>query len=288
MRSLLFVPGDSERKLTKALESGADVLLLDLEDSVAASAKASARQCVAEFLASARKLSRRPRLFVRVNPFDGGLTEGDLDAVMASAPDGIMLPKSLDGADVQRLGAKLAVREADHDLVDGGTRILAIASESARALFGLSSYFGASARLEGLAWGAEDLSADIGCETYRAPDGGFTGPFRLARDLTLVAAIAAEVTPIDSVYVNFRDEKGLETESLAARRDGFTAKMAIHPAQVPVINAVFSPAPDAIARAQAIVAAFEAAPGVGVLSVNGEMLDMPHLKRARKLLERSG
>jgi citrate lyase subunit beta / citryl-CoA lyase len=288
MRSLLFVPGDSEKKLAKALESGADALILDLEDSVALATKPPARGAVAAFIAATRASVRRPRLYVRVNPLDGGLTEADLDVVMATGPDGIMLPKSFGGADVQRLGVKLAVREAENGLVDGATRILAIATESARALFGLASYAGASARLEGLAWGAEDLSADLGSETYRLADGAYSGPYRLARDLTLIGAVAAEATPIDTVFVNFRDEAGLRAECLAARRDGFTAKMAIHPAQVPVINEIFSPSSEAIARARAIVAAFEAAPGAGVLSVDGEMLDLPHLKRARKVLERAG
>jgi citrate lyase subunit beta / citryl-CoA lyase len=287
MRSLLFVPGDSEKKLAKALESSADGLILDLEDSVGLAAKPQARGTVAAFIGAARARAVRPRLYVRVNPLDSGLTEADLDAVMAAGPDGIMLPKSLCGADVQRLGVKLAVREAENGLVDGATRILAIATESARALFGLASYAGASARLEGLAWGAEDLGADIGSETYRLPDGGYTGPYRLARDLTLFAAVAADAAPIDAVFVNFRDEVGLRAECLAARRDGFTAKMAIHPAQVPVINELFSPSPEAIARARAIAAAFEAAPSAGVLSVDGEMLDLPHLKRARKVLERA-
>jgi citrate lyase subunit beta/citryl-CoA lyase len=191
-----------------------------------------------------------------------------------------MLPKSLNGADVQHLGAKLAVREAEHRLPDGGTRILAIATESARALFGLASYAGASARLEGLAWGAEDLSADLGAESNKLPDGSYCGPYRLARELTLFGAVAAEVAPIDTVFVNLRDEGGLRAECLAARRDGFTAKMAIHPAQVPVINEVFTPSPEAIARATA----FDAAPGAGVLSVDGQMLDLPHWKRAKKLL----
>jgi citrate lyase subunit beta/citryl-CoA lyase len=286
MRSLLFVPGDSERKLEKALASGADALLLDLEDSVAPEAKPRARERVAEYLVAARSLARRPRLYVRVNPLDGGLTEADLEAVMPAAPDGIMLPKSRNGADVQRLGAKLAVREADHALADGATRIIAIATESARALFGLPSYADCGARLEGLTWGAEDLSVDLGASGYRLADGGYTSPFRLARDLALFAAVAADVLPIDTIHVNFRDEAALRAECLAANRDGFVAKMAIHPAQVPIINEVFTPAPEAIARARAIVAAFAAAPGAGVLSVNGEMLDLPHLKLAGKTLAR--
>jgi citrate lyase subunit beta / citryl-CoA lyase len=288
VRSLLFVPGDSEKKLAKALESGADALILDLEDSVALAAKPQARGAVSAFVSAARARAARPRLFVRVNPFDGGLTEADLDAILPSAPDGIMLPKSLNGADVQRLGAKLAVREAEHGLPDGATRILAIATESARALFGLASYAGASARLEGIAWGAEDLSADLGAETNKLPDGSYCGPYRLARELALFAAVAAEVVPIDTVFVNLRDEAGLRTECLAARRDGFAAKMAIHPAQVSVINEIFTPSPEAIARAKAIVAAFDAAPGAGVLSVDGQMLDLPHWKRAKKLLAQAG
>jgi citrate lyase subunit beta/citryl-CoA lyase len=288
VRSLLFVPGDSEKKLANALEGGADALILDLEDSVALAAKPRARGVVAAFIGETRARAVRPRLYVRVNPLDGGLTEADLDAVMPAGPDGIMLPKSRGGADVQRLGVKLAVREAENGFVDGATRILAIATESARAMFGLASYAGASERLEGLAWGAEDLGADLGSETYRLPDGGYTGPYRLARDFMLIGAVAAEVAPIDTVYVNFRDEAGLRAECRAARRDGFTAKMAIHPAQVSVINEVFSPSPESIARARAIVAAFAASPGAGVLSLDGEMLDLPHLKRARKVLERTG
>jgi citrate lyase subunit beta/citryl-CoA lyase len=284
MRSLLFVPGDSEKKLAKALECGADALILDLEDSVALAAKPQARSMVAAFVSAARARPARPRLYIRVNPLDGGLTEADLDAILPSQPDGVMLPKSLNGADVQRLGAKLAVREAEHGLADGATRILAIATESARALFGLASYAGASGRLEGLAWGAEDLSADLGAETNKLPDDSYCGPYRLARELTLFGAVAAEVAPIDTVFVNLRDEAGLRAECLAARRDGFTAKMAIHPAQVAVINEVFTPSPEAIARAKAIVAAFDAAPGAGVLSVDGQMLDLPHWKRAKKLL----
>ena len=285
MRSLLFVPGDDVKKLARALTSGADALIVDLEDSVAEARKPAARACAAAFLAESRRLATCPRLYVRVNPLASGLTAADLGAVFPAAPDGVVLPKCLGGADVQRLGANLAVREAEHGLIDGSTRIVAIATESARALFGFASYRGASGRLEGLAWGGEDLSADIGAETNRLPDGAYAAPYALARTLTLVGAVAAEARPIDAVYTNFRDLDGLRAEALAARRDGFVAKMAIHPAQVPIINEVFSVSPEAIARARAVVAAFEAAPGAGVVALDGEMLDLPHLKRAKRLLD---
>jgi len=288
MRSLLFVPGDDEKKLTKALTSEADALILDLEDSVALAAKPAARRIVADFLIEARRRAERPRLFVRVNPLEGGQTDADLETVMRAAPDAIMLPKSLEGASVQQLGAKLAVREAENGLADGATRILAIATETASALFGLASYRGCSRRLDGLAWGGEDLSADLGAETNRLPDGGYAGPYVLARTLTLLGAAAAGVTPIDSVFTNFRDAAGLRAEAIAARRDGFAAKMAIHPAQAPIINEVFTPSAPAIEHAKAVIAAFEAAPGAGVVSLEGEMLDLPHWNRAKRLLARAG
>jgi citrate lyase subunit beta / citryl-CoA lyase len=287
MRSALFVPGDDEKKLAKALLSGADALIVDLEDSVAPSAKARARSIAREFLGAVASQIQRPRLFLRVNPLDSGLTDADLDAVMPSAPEGVLLPKSLGGASVQQLGVKLAVREALFGLGDGSTRIVAIATESARALFGLDSYRGCSPRLEGLAWGGEDLSADLGAESNRLPDGAYAGPYLLARNLTLLGAIAAEVTPVDSVFTNFRDHEGLRAEAIAARRDGFLAKMAIHPAQVPIINEVFTPTPEALARARAIIAAFDAAPGAGVIALDGEMLDRPHRLRAERILARA-
>jgi citrate lyase subunit beta/citryl-CoA lyase len=286
VRSALFVPADDEKKLAKALRSGADALIVDLEDSVAASAKAEARRIAAEFLQAAAQ-GARPRLFVRVNPLDSGLTDDDLDAVMPAAPDGVVLPKSLDGASVQQLGGKLAVREALFGLADGSTRIIAIATESARALFGMASYRGCSARLEGLAWGGEDLSADLGAESNRLPDGAYADPYRLARSLTLLGAVAAGVAPIDSVHTNFRDLDGLRAEAIAARRDGFSAKMAIHPAQAPIINEVFTPTPEAVARARAILAAFDASPGAGVVALDGEMLDRPHRLRAERILARA-
>jgi citrate lyase subunit beta/citryl-CoA lyase len=285
MRSLLFVPGDDVKKLAKALASGADALIVDLEDSVAEARKPAARATAAAFVAESRRLAIRPRLYVRINPLASGLTAADLDAVIPAAPDGVVLPKCLGGADVQRLGANLAVREAEHGLADSSTGVIAIATESARALFGFASYCGASDRLEGLAWGGEDLSADLGAETNRLPDGAYAAPYALARTLTLVGAVAAETRPIDAVYANFRDLDGLRAEARAARRDGFVAKMAIHPAQVPIINEMFFVSPAAIARARAVVAAFDAAPGAGVVALDGEMLDLPHLKRAKRLLD---
>ncbi len=288
MRSLLFVPGDSGRKLEKAMGAGADALIVDLEDSVAPSAKAEARVVTTGFLREALGVAGRPRLFVRVNALDTGLTDADLDAVMAAGPDGIVLPKTVGGPDVTHLGAKLAVREAEFALGDGATRILAIATETARGVFALGTLAGASHRLMGVAWGGEDLSADLGAATNRREDGAYADPYRLARALALLAAAAAEADAVDTVYTNFRDLDGLAAECRAARRDGFVAKMAIHPAQVPVINEAFAPSPDELARARAIVDAFAAAPGAGVVAIEGEMIDMPHLKRARRLLARAG
>jgi citrate lyase subunit beta/citryl-CoA lyase len=287
MRSLLFVPGDSARKLEKALGSGADALLIDLEDSVALPAKEEARRVTAEFLTAAAKGAGRPALFVRVNGLATGLIDADLDGIMAAGPDGIVLPKAVGGPDVAHLGAKLAVREAEFDLPDGRTRIIAIATENARGVFALGTFAGASHRLAGLAWGGEDLSADIGAETNRDAHGAYAEPYRLARALTLLGATAAEVDAIDAVYTNFRDTEGLAAECREARRDGFVSKMAIHPAQVPVINDAFTPSPEALARAQAVVEAFARNPGAGVVGMEGEMLDRPHLTRAERLLARA-
>jgi citrate lyase subunit beta/citryl-CoA lyase len=288
MRSLLFVPGDSRKKLDKAMGSGADVLLIDLEDSVAVAAKDEARRVTSAFVMEHRAEAERPRLFVRVNGLTTGLADADLDGVMPAAPDGIVLPKTVGGADVAHLGAKLAVREAEYGLDDGATRILAIATENAAGVFALGTFAGASHRLMGLTWGGEDLSADLGAEANRDEDGAYTDPYRLARSLTLMGAAAAGVDAVDSVFTNFRDMAGLEAECRQARRDGFVAKMAIHPAQVPVINQAFTPSAEAMARAQAVIEAFRAHPGAGVVGVNGEMLDRPHLLRAERLLRRAG
>lgn len=287
MRSLLFVPADSPKKLDKGFASGADCLLIDLEDSVALGAKPLGRATAANFLASARSSETRPRLYVRVNALDSGLLDDDLDAVMGQRPDGIMLPKCASGAHVQHLGAKLAVREAENLFPDGSTQIIAIATETGASIFGMGSYAGASRRLVGLTWGAEDLSADLGAETNRLENGGYAPPYQLARSMTLFAASAAETQAIDTVYPNFRNLEGFRAECLAARRDGYTAKMAIHPDQVAIINEVFTPSAKEVARARAIVDAFAAQPGAGVLGVDGEMLDRPHLRRAERLLARA-
>jgi len=287
MRSLLFVPADSEKKALKALEGEADALILDLEDSVSPENKARARLMAVETLAGALQRARRPKLFVRVNALDTGLTDEDIAAVVAARPDGIMLPKAISGADVAHLDAKITVAEAKAGLPDLSLSILVVATETAASLFNLGTYQKCSKRLKGLTWGAEDLSADLGSSTNRAPDGRHTEPFRLARSLCLFGAVAAGVEPIDTVFPAFRDEEGLKRECEEAARDGFTAKMAIHPAQVAVINAAFTPSAEAIEDAQKVVAAFASAPGAGVVNMGGEMFDRPHLRRAERILARA-
>lgn len=282
MRSLLFVPGDSEKKLDKGLASGADALIVDLEDSVSADRKREAREIALAFLKNAKRDGLK--LLVRVNALDTGLTDDDLDAVVPGRPDAIMLPKAAGGVSVTHLHAKLSAREAIAGLPDGTIGIVALATETAASLFTTGTYANASPRLAALTWGAEDLSADLGAETNRGEDGRFLDPYRLARTLCLAGAAAAGVPAIDTVYVDFRNEAGLRRECEEARRDGFTAKMAIHPAQVAAINDVFTPTRDAIAHAQSIVAAFEAQPGAGVVGIGGKMYDRPHLVRAKVLL----
>ncbi len=284
MRSLLFIPADSEKKLAKGFASGADCLILDLEDSVAPEAKQKAREQAFAFLADAVQRSPRPRLYVRVNGLKSGLTEDDLGAVMRAPPDGVLLPKCLNGAAIQHLGAMLAVKEAEHDLADGATRIMAIVTETAASIFNMGTYAGASQRLEGLTWGAEDLAACLGAEANRGAAGGYSFPYLLARSLTLFAAASAGALAIDAVHGNFRDFAGLRRECEAAKRDGFAGKMAIHPAQIEIINEIFTPSEESIAKARAIVAAFAAEPHAGVIGLDGEMLDLPHLEKARRLL----
>ena len=287
MRSWLFAPGDDPDKLAKAYGCGADVVIVDLEDSVAAAGKADARRCALAFLQESAQDRSGPQRFVRINAFQTGLADADLDTVMTGAPDGIVLPKSAGGADITALDAKIAVREALHDLTDGSTRIAAIATETAAAIFGLGTYAGASGRLAALTWGGEDLATDIGAATNKDASGQWTAPFQLARNLCLFGSAAAGLPAIDTVYTNFRDETGLAAECQAAARDGFAGKLAIHPAQVAVINAAFTPSAEALARARRVVEAFAAAGDTGVVGLDGEMLDRPHLTAAQNLLARA-
>jgi citrate lyase subunit beta/citryl-CoA lyase len=288
MRSLLFVPADSAKKLDKAMASGADALIVDLEDSIALDGKTWARQSAAAFLKDViATAAPRPYLVVRVNGLQTGLIDADLDAVIPEKPDAIMLPKAEGGASVVHADAKLAVREAKGRLPDGHVKIIALATETAAALFLAGTFRGASTRLSALTWGAEDLSAELGAETNRDAQGRFLDPYRLSRVLCLAGAAAAEVPALDTVYVDFRDSDGFRRECEEARRDGFAGKMAIHPAQVPIINEVFTPTPEVLAQAQSIVDAFAANPEAGVVAVSGIMVDRPHLVRAKRLLERA-
>ncbi|PBB41116.1 CoA ester lyase [Mesorhizobium sp. WSM3866] len=286
MRSLLFVPGDSERKLEKGFGAGADVVIVDLEDSVAAGNKAAARKVAANLIAGHRQQTSSA-IYVRVNDLSTGLTDDDLAALVPVKPDGIMLPKSNSGQDVQQLAAKLRVHEAESGLPDGGIKILPIITETASGLLAAASYAGASSRLAGLTWGAEDLSAAIGARSARDESGRYTDVFRLARATTILAAGAAEIAAIDTVFPDFRDMAAFEAECREAERDGFTGKMAIHPAQVPVINAAFTPSPEAVERSRAIVDAFAAAGNPGVVGIDGKMYDRPHLRLAERLLARA-
>jgi citrate lyase subunit beta/citryl-CoA lyase len=287
MRSLLFAPADSAKKLDKALGSGADAVIIDLEDSITPERKAAAREGAASFLREAVQSTMRPRLLVRVNGLQTGLTDDDLDAIVPARPDAIMLPKAEGGAAIVHADAKLTAREAIHGLDDGHIKIIAIATETAASLFLAGTYGNSSPRLFGLTWGAEDLSAELGAEANRDSDGNFLDPYRLARALCLAGAAVAKVDAIDTVYVDFGNDAGLRRECEEARRDGFTAKMAIHPGQVQAINAAFTPTPEALATARAIVAAFASAPGAGTIGLNGVMYDRPHLARALRLLKQA-
>ena len=286
MRSLLFVPGDSERKLEKGYASQADVVIVDLEDSVAPQNKAAARAVASSFIAEHRAATKAA-IYVRVNDLTSGLIDDDLAALVGAQPDGIMLPKSNSGQDVQHLSAKLRVHEARFGLPDGAIRILPIITETAAGVLAASTYAGTGSRLSGLTWGAEDLSAAIGARQARDGNGHYTDVFRLARALTLLAASSAEVAAVDTVFPNFSDMAAFEAECVEAERDGFTAKMAIHPAQVPVINKAFTPSREAVERSAAIIAAFAAAGDPGVVGIDGKMYDRPHLRLAERLLARA-
>ena len=288
MRSYLFVPGDSPKKLEKALSAGADVLLIDLEDSVSLSQKQAAREITATFLEAHIQDAKRPLLYVRVNALDTGLTDDDLAAVIPHQPDGIMLPKSVSGQCITALDVKLQASEAVAGIPLDKIVIMPVATETASSIFNLGTYRGSSPRLSAMTWGAEDLSADLGAEDNRDSDGNLASPFRLVRDLCLIGAVSAEIAPVDCVYTNFRDSDGLKQECIQARRDGFVGKMAIHPAQIAIINEVFTPDADAIEKARRIVESFSQAGDAGVVGIDGEMIDRPHLRRAETTLRRAG
>lgn len=280
MRSILFVPGDSPKKFAKALTTAADALILDLEDSVALAGKAAARDTVRDLLGGDR---HGKHLIVRVNAYDTGLTLGDLAAVMQARPDSIMLPKCRGGGDVARLGNYLSALETAFDIPEGQTGIIPVATETAESIQGLPSYTPAHPRLRGLLWGAEDLIASLGATSNR--DGAaYSDPFLMARNLCLIAAASAGVTAIDTVCTDIKDLDYVAAESRAARRDGFGAKAVIHPAHVDPVNAAFTPSEDEIAWAQKVIAAFDDNPDMGVVAIDGKMIDKPHERAARKII----
>lgn len=285
-RSWLFAPGDSERKMEKAAAGEADVVILDLEDAVAEAEKPAARGRVAAFLA-AQPAAARARLWVRINPIDGPHALADLAAVMPAGPGGIMLPKANGRGDVETLDHYLSALEVAARTPRGTTRVIALVTETAAAMFTTGSYAGAP-RLAAMSWGAEDLADALGASSNRGADGGYGFTYRLAGSLCLIGAAAAGVAPVETIEAEFRDLDVVRRRAEAARRDGYRGMLAIHPAQVPVINAAFTPDADEIAEAEAIVALFAAHPGAGTIGHRGGMVDRPHLARAEAVLRRAG
>jgi citrate lyase subunit beta/citryl-CoA lyase len=284
-RSWLFAPGDSEKKMAKATDGPADIVLIDLEDAVAPANKAPARVMVRDFINA--NASQRARLWVRINPLDGPYALGDLAAVMPARPGGIMLPKVNGRADVERLDHYLSALEAANGIEQGSTRVIPLITETAEAMFHTGDYKGAP-RIAALTWGAEDLADSIGAGSNIEPDGSYSFTFELARSLCLLGAAAAGVSAVDTIQADFRDLDGLRKRAEKVRREGYRGMLAIHPAQVEVINAAFTPTEAEIAEAQEIVDLFAANPGVGAIGYKGGMLDRPYLSRALQLLKRAG
>ena len=283
LRSMLFVPGDSEKKLAKAFSTQADALILDLEDSVSPERLPLARQMVCAYL------SDHPRgqqaVWVRINPLLTELALHDLAAVMPGRPDGILLPKSLNAQDVVKLDHFLSALETREGIALGTTLIIPIATEVPGALFELNSYAGASHRRAGMTWGAEDLATAVGASSNKTDNGEFDFTYQLARSMCLLAASHAQVQAIDTLSVDFRDEAALRKDVLRARQAGFTGKLAIHPDQVLPIHAGFQPTPAELTHAQRIVDAFAQAQGAGAVQLDGRMVDKPHLTQALRLLQ---
>jgi citrate lyase subunit beta / citryl-CoA lyase len=284
-RSWLFAPGDSEKKMQKAMDGEADIVLIDLEDAVAPDMKAAARPMVHDFIKA--NPAQRGRLWVRINPFDGPYTLADLAAIMPAQPGGIMLPKVYGRADVERLDHCLSALEVANGIAEGSTPVIVLITETAEAMFHTGDYKGAP-RVVALTWGAEDLADSIGASSNRNPDGSYSFTYELARSLTVLGAATAGVTAIETISADFRDLEALRLRAEKVRRDGFRGMMAIHPAQVPVINAAFTPTEEEIAEAQEIVDVFAANPGFGAIGWKGGMLDRPYLARAERLLRQAG
>ncbi|MEM7467398.1 MAG: CoA ester lyase [Pseudomonadota bacterium] len=282
LRSWLFVPGDSEKKLAKGAGTGADVLILDLEDAVADARKPVGREMVREYLQNADR--SKQQLWVRMNPLDTSHALLDLAGVIQGKPDGLILPKAESAADTYQLGHYLDALEIEHGLSRGETKVLALVTETPGALLTLDGYRSPDARVTALSWGAEDLSAALGASSNRDSAGGLTDPYLLARSLCLYAAHAAGVQPVDTVLPDFRDDEGLREVSNAARRDGFTGKIAIHPNQVAIINDAFTPSPEEVEHARAVIKLFADNPDAGTLSLDGKMLDKPHLTQAERVV----
>lgn len=285
LRSLLFIPGDSDKKLAKVADCGADAVILDLEDSVAPAQKADARKRVADFLGTAPRGAGAPRYWVRINPLDSGLLLEDLAQIMPAAPDGVMQPKTNGPACVRQVSHYLDAFEAAGGAPYAATAIIAIATETAIAPFHLGEFAGAGlSRLAGLTWGAEDLATAIAASGNRAANGDWMFTFQMARALCLLAAHASGVQAIETLHADFRDEAGLRAACQAARAEGFSGRLAIHPAQVAIINAAFLPSVAEMDHARRIIEAFAATPGAGTIGLDGKMVDIPHLKQAERLL----
>ncbi|MGE0773794.1 MAG: CoA ester lyase [Sphingomonadaceae bacterium] len=289
IRSFLFIPGDSEKKLAKADAAGADAIILDLEDSVAPAKKQDAREKTHLFLTDRPRSQHGFQIWVRINPLDSDLALGDLAAIVPAAPDGIMIPKPEGPADVQRLSHYLDALEVQAGLEPRAIKIVPVASETPGSVFRLGDYAGAGLdRLEAITWGAEDLSAALGASTNLDASGDWASTYKMTRSLVLLAAHAAGVQAIDTLYVDFRNEDGLRASCRAARSEGFTGRLAIHPAQVPIINECFSPSVEEVDHAKRVLAAFAANPDAGTVGLDGKMIDIPHLKQATRVLAQAG
>jgi citrate lyase subunit beta / citryl-CoA lyase len=281
MRSMLFVPGDRPDRFDKALKSGADAVIFDLEDAVTVKTRPQARRDVAGCL---RRDTREVPLWVRINPVTTADALEDLACVGPHRPDGIVLPKARTGADVQQLAHWLEMLEAQHDFERDGIKVLALITEAAQAVLNAASFAPAPARVVGYSWGAEDLAADVGAAGNRDDEGEFEFTFRLARASCLLMAAAAGVAAIDTPDIEFRDIEAVRRRAGASRRDGFVGKLAIHPAQLDPIHAAFSPSPEEVDWARRVIETLSNAPGQGAVALDGRMIDRPHLKQAERIL----